>query len=240
MADNSTPFVYSTGSELPGIVGGHRALIASGILIIAGVAVVLTVLWARPRFVNPDVPVVAALASNNGTALPEELPSTAGGQALPPSQNEEAKSDDNDVVFKTAGDTESAEPSAQSLFNQFRSWATEFKAEQPKENSQREELQNPREEIIPAQKNRRISSGQITPARKPAVGPKPEPGPQSQVRFVRETRQVRPKHVAKVERGIIAHGKFRRLQNALAQSPPPQHTQADWTEQMPVVPMNLR
>ena len=175
----------------------HRAVIASGILLLTGAGIVLTVLFAG----NQPVLLADITASVAGTSAPQDgtahsmpvIQSTAESQSLPPAASDAPTSDEIAGAVKTASETEIRVPPAEALFKEFQAWAAEEDARaqvqqvepiQPLETTQdarsQDDVQNARAEVRAALKHRHARS---------------EPNSRTQMRPVKNARaQVRSEH----------------------------------------------
>jgi hypothetical protein len=228
-------FPFAEEPEQHGIgISGHRAVIASGILLLTGAAIVLTVLFAgNPLvlFANVTASVVGISASQDGT--PHSTPIIQSSDA--PSSDEIAG------AVKTASETEIRVPPAEALFREFQAWAAGEDARaqvqqvepiQPLEATQdaqsQDDVQNARAEVRPAQKRRHVRSEPDTRTQM-----RPVKNARAQVRSERQAREPRPKHNAQpMHHERVQIRAEQRGQNTQAQDRPGENTWALWPDRV--------
>jgi hypothetical protein len=248
MATNEPVSLFSSAEE-PDQRGigrsGHRAVIASGILLLTGTAIVLTVLFAG----NQPVLFADITASVAGTSAPQDgtahstpiIQSTAESQSLPPAASDAPTSDEIAGAVKTASETEIRVPPAEALFREFQAWAAGEDARaqvqqvepiQPLEATQdaqsQDDVQNARAEVRPAQKRRHVRSEPDTRTQM-----RPMKNARAQVRSERQAREPRPKHNAQpMHHERVQIRAEQRGQNTQAQDRPGENTWALWPDRV--------
>lgn len=245
-ANDSVPvFLSAEEPDQPGIGRtGHRAVIASGILLLTGAAIVLTVLSAvNPvgLFANITASEVDTSAPQDGTAQSMPIvPSTAESQSLPPAASDAPTSDEIAGAVKTASETE-IRVRAEALFKEFQAWAVKENARaqiqqaepvQPLETIQealaQDDVQNARAEVRPAQKHRHVRSEPDTRTQtRPVKNARAQVRSEPQVREPRPKHHAQPMHQEKVQVRAEQPG-----QNTLARDRSGENTWALWPDRL--------
>ena len=207
-ANDPVPLFLSAEEPEPRGIGisGHRAVMASGILLLTGAAIVLTIVFAG----NPIVLFGNAMASVVGTSAPQDgtapsmpiIQSTAESRSTP-TTSDASTNDEIAGAVKTASETE-IRVRAEALFREFHAWAVEKDTRvqvqqvepiQPPEAMQdarvQDDVQNARAEVRPAPKNRHARSKPETRTQTRA-----EKNARAHVRTERQAREPRSRHHA--------------------------------------------